>query len=134
MDQSIPERDEVATLYYDGHCPLCMSEMARLGKLKSDKLQLADIHTGEPDEDLPETDTLLRNLHLRLPDGRWATGVEANVEAWSYTGYGVWFRWLRWLFIRPLADRVYRRWAKWRYDRLYTPACTDQKEAQHAPD
>lgn len=130
----MPERDVTATLYYDGHCSLCQSEMARLGRLKSDKLQLADIHARQGGDDLPDTDTLLRNLHLRLPDGRWVTGVEANVEAWSYTRYGVWFRWLRWPFLRPLTDRVYRYWAQWRYDRLYTPGCTDQRKTQHAPD
>ena len=93
--------------------------MDRLGQLKSDDLELVDIHCVPVSADLPDRDTLLRNLHLRLPDGRLLTGVDANVAAWQYTRYGWWFRWMRWPLVRLLADRAYRRWARWRYDRLY---------------
>lgn len=113
-----------ATLFYDGCCPLCMREMDRLERLKSDQLELVDIHCVPASADLPDRDTLLRNLHLRLPDGRLLTGVDANVAAWQYTPYGWWFRWMRWPLLRILADRAYRRWARWRYDRLYRQSCS----------
>ena len=112
-----------ATLYYDGACPLCMKEMDRLRKLKSDALVLADIHDLPQDDSLPDKDTLLRTLHLRQADGRIATGVEANVAAWAYTNYGWCFSWMRWPILRFLSQRVYRRWAQWRYNRLYTRPC-----------
>jgi len=108
-----------ATLFYDGVCPLCTKEMARLAKLKGEQLQLIDIHTLAPDPQLADTDTLLRTLHLRMPDGRLLTGADANVAAWQYTQLGAWFRWMRWPVISRLIDRLYDAWALRRYNRLY---------------
>jgi len=112
-----------ATLYYDSCCPLCMREMERLERLKSDELELVDIHCVPATADLPDRDTLLRDLHLRLPDGRLLTGVDANVAAWQYTAYGRWFCWMRWPLVRRITDRAYHRWARWRYERLYRRSC-----------
>jgi len=124
MTQSAPDTAAgSATLFYDGRCPLCTKEMARLAKLKNQQLQLADIHTLAPDPQLPDTDTLLRTLHLRLPDGRLLTGADANVAAWQYTRHGAWFRWMRWPLIRNLVDRLYDTWARRRYTRLYSHYC-----------
>ena len=114
---------ESATLYYDGRCPLCTKEMARLAKLKDHRLQLTDIHTLTPDPQLPDSDTLLRTLHLRSPDGQLLTGADANVAAWQYTRHGAWFRWMRWPLISRLVDRVYDIWACRRYERLYSRPC-----------
>lgn len=107
-------------LYYDGLCPLCVKEMDRLRDIKRDTLQLQDIHAlGESDlAGRPDKDTLLRVLHLER-DGRFLTGIDANVAAWQHTRYGYLWRWLRWPLIRPVVERVYNRWARWRYDRLY---------------
>jgi predicted DCC family thiol-disulfide oxidoreductase YuxK len=117
------QTDSRATLYYDGRCPLCMKEMARLDQLKSEELQLADIHELE-DPSLPDKDTLLRNLHLRTTNGEILIGVDANVAAWDFTPHGRWFQWLRWPLLRPVTDRVYRYWAEWRYRRIYGRSCT----------
>lgn len=113
-----PARPE-ATLYYDGHCPLCRREMARLGEHRPDQLRLVDIHELGETADLPGRDTLLRTLHLQLSDGQLLTGVDANVTAWRYAGRGNWLAWLRWPLVRPLADLCYGFWARWRYRRLY---------------
>ncbi|MEH6586501.1 MAG: DUF393 domain-containing protein [Halioglobus sp.] len=123
-----------ATLYYDGRCSLCMKEMARLGRLKSEKLALADIHALAPNQDLPDKDTLLRTLHLRQPDGQLLTGVDANVAAWSHTQHGYWFAWMRWPVLAPMVSLVYARWARWRYDRLYRNPCATASEASNATD
>ncbi len=117
-----------ATLYYDGRCPLCMREMGRLGKLKTAQLQLEDIHGLATASDLPDRDTLLRTLHLRLPDGSMLTGADANVAAWQYTRHGRWFRWLRWPGLSLVVDKVYDAWARWRYHRLYSRACALQND------
>lgn len=113
------EKSTTDTLYYDGHCPLCTAEMARLGKLSDGGLELRDIHALQPDPALPDRETLLRNLHLRTADGRLLTGIEANVAAWQHTRLGPLWRWLRWPLIRPIADAAYRVWADRRYRRLY---------------
>ncbi len=120
MTQTAPDTAAVsATLFYDGGCPLCTKEMARLAKLKNQTLQLADIHTLAPDPHLPDTETLLRTLHLRTPDGRLLTGANANVAAWQYTRLGAWFRWMRWPVVSSLVDWLYDAWARRRYNRLY---------------
>ena len=123
MDNSQRDNTGVATLYYDGKCPLCTSEMARLETLKSEELLLRDIHSVAAGGDQPDRDTLLRTLHMRLPDGRWLTGADANVAAWQFTHRGVWFRWLRWPLLRGLVDLIYRIWARRRYNRLYGKGC-----------
>ncbi len=114
-----PDKVSADTLYYDGACPLCTAEMARLGKLCDDGLDLRDIHTMTPDPDLPDREKLLRNLHLRRADGRILTGIDANVAAWQHTRLGFLWRWLRWPLVRPIADAAYRLWAERRYRRLY---------------
>ena len=107
------------TLFYDGRCPLCMKEIARLEALGDSSLQLSDIHVLEPDHDLPDRDTLLRQLHLRTADNRLLTGLDANVAVWQHNRHGFLLRWLRWPVIRQIADALYDRWAMWRYRRLY---------------
>ena len=128
MDQSAKNTAQCATLYYDGQCSLCTREMARLEKLKDQQLELADIHSLEPDPDLPDRDTLLRTLHLRLPNGQLLTGADANVAAWQYTRQGAWFRWMRWPLIRKVVDHCYDRWARWRYERLYRRPCNLERQ------
>ena len=107
------------TLYYDGRCPLCMKEIAKLEALGDPSLRLTDIHDVELDASLPDRDTLLRQLHLRTADNQLLTGLDANVAVWQRSRYGFLLRWLRWPVIRQLADATYDRWAAWRYRRLY---------------
>lgn len=105
------------TLYYDGRCPLCASEIASLGRVRGNALMLVDIH--DSDGDTPPRDALLRTLHLRRADGEWLTGADANVAAWEGTARGRVLRVLRWPVLRGIVDVVYARWAHWRYRRLY---------------
>ncbi len=106
-------------LFYDGQCPLCLTEMDRLRELADPGLELIDIHTMADAADLPERDTLLGTLHLRRDQGVFLTGMDANVAAWQHTRYGWLWRPLRWPLIRTVADACYRHWARWRYRRLY---------------
>ncbi|TDG13392.1 DUF393 domain-containing protein [Seongchinamella unica] len=108
-----------STLYYDGHCSLCTREMARLAEFKDTGLRLQDIHQLDDFRGLPDRDTLLRNLHLKTAEGRLLTGVDANVAAWQGTRYRHLVGWMRWPVVKPVADAVYRWWARWRYRRLY---------------
>ncbi len=112
-----------ATLYYDGRCSICAKEMQRLEKMKSSELELVDIHKLEPVSGLPDAETLLRTLHLRLSDGQFLTGVDANIAAWNFTRIGPLFRWMKWPIIAPIFDIFYTRWTRWRYERLYNRPC-----------
>ncbi len=113
------------TLYYDGQCPLCVKEMDRLRRLKGPDLSLCDIHELD---DRPDRDTLLRVLHLER-DGEFLTGVDANVAAWQHTRFGWLWRWMTWPLLRPFVERAYDRWARWRYDRLYSQPTTEAPAA-----
>ena len=110
---------EPDTLFYDGRCPLCMREVRVLAQISDPGLRLKNLHglNGEPGE--PSRLALLKTLHLRTGNGEWLTGVDATVRAWSHTRWGFLFRVLRWPLIGPLADAVYRFWARRRYRRLY---------------
>lgn len=108
------------TLYYDGHCPLCTAEMARLKKLAGPELALFDIHELPDDTNLPPRNIMLESLHLQTRDSELLTGLDANVAAWQHTRFGFLWRWLRWPLIKPIADLAYNRWAVARYQRLYS--------------
>ncbi|MFT4768561.1 MAG: putative DCC family thiol-disulfide oxidoreductase YuxK [Glaciecola sp.] len=132
----------VDTLFFDGQCPLCASEIAQLRKARGGSLRIVDIHGIEDDafnsSDIadaanpePGKDQLLRVLHLRRADGSWLKSADANVAAWEGTTHGRVLRILRWPLIRHFADAVYALWATWRYKRLYGKQFT---EKLHAPD
>lgn len=112
-------------LYFDGHCPLCKKEMAVLKRLKSSQLRLVDIHAAAELSD-EEKAEFLAVLHLRLPNGAYLKGVDANVAAWSFTPIGFLWKPLRWKFWRSEVDKIYLRWAENRYCRNY--ACQSQKK------
>ena len=78
---------EQDTLYFDGSCPLCRREMGHLARLKSERLNLQDIHDLPESDEIPGKAALLQSLHLRK-NGRWVTGLEANIAAWQYTRIG----------------------------------------------
>ena len=111
----------IDTLYYDGQCPLCRTEMEKLGRLADASLELVDIH--ETDMDAETRLTMLRVLHLRTASGEVLQGLDANVAAWQHTRWGLLFRWMRWPLVGWFADRVYAVWADRRFRRLYGTGC-----------
>lgn len=115
--------DRMDQLYYDGHCPLCRAEIARLAQLANQRLQLVDIHELSNEQirkqDLPTRRQLLEQLHLRQGNGEWQVGLDANVAAWQNTRWGWLWLSLQLPLIRPLATFLYQYWAARRYQRLY---------------
>lgn len=106
-----------ASLFFDGRCGLCRREIALLrrvsrGLMFVDLHQLPDTHLG------PDKWQMLEVLHLQLADGRFVTGLQASVLAWSFTPVGWLFQPLLWPWVRPLAERAYQAWAKRRFSRL----------------
>ena len=98
-----------ATLYYDGKCSTCSKEIRLLKSLKNSELELIDIWQVETD--IPRHE-LLRILHMRIHDGTWLTGVDANVAAWQHTQFGFLLSPLRWPLIKPITDKIYHSWIK----------------------
>ncbi|MDB4150000.1 DUF393 domain-containing protein [Pseudomonadales bacterium] len=115
------------TLYYDGQCPLCSREMGVLAKMKSDELELVDIH-GLSATDIPPRNELLEVLHLKTRDGEWVTGVDASVRAWSSTRMGWLWKILKLPLISPVAKYIYAIWAKRRYVKLYGERAADIRQ------
>lgn len=103
-------------LFYDGQCPLCAKEIKLLSRWKSNRLSLVDLHKQT---DLPSNkNEMLSVLHYQTENGDYLMGLDASVAAWSHTRIGFLLRPLRWLFIKPLADRLYKFWAQKRACKL----------------
>jgi predicted DCC family thiol-disulfide oxidoreductase YuxK len=72
------------TVLFDGSCPLCAAEIATYKRADSnDSLTLVDVSdqsfTGQGS--ISRSDAMAR-FHVRLPDGRHASGAQGFVEVW----------------------------------------------------
>jgi predicted DCC family thiol-disulfide oxidoreductase YuxK len=118
MNTVTTETAQADVLYYDGACPLCRTEMRHLSTMKSQNLELVDIHSLTELPHGTTRDDLLQRLHLRRGD-RWLTGVEANVGAWSHTRIGLLWRLLTLPGLRGIVNWVYTLWAERRFANRY---------------
>ncbi|MES2324007.1 MAG: DUF393 domain-containing protein [Pseudomonadota bacterium] len=126
--------DAQLTLYYDGLCPFCRAEMARLrGWDKSHRLAFVDIA-------LPGFDPaflgagmaeLNREMFSRTSQGAILVGTASILAAYALVGR-TWLVWpLRVPVLRSVLSCLYRLFARHRYtmSRLLgyrsAPACTD---------
>jgi len=113
-------------IFYDGHCPLCLREIALLRRMERGGLSFIDIHQ-QPDSSplAPGRDQLLRRLHLVASDGTWYIGLDATLRAWSHTPAGWLFKPLAWPLVNPVARFLYTQWADRRYRNRYVcDSCT----------
>ena len=100
------------TLYYDGACPLCRTEVDKLAKFSRGKLNVKDIHKPGDDEARLDKELLLSRLHLKTSDGEWITGLRANIRAWQHTPFRYLWRILDWPVISPVSHRCYELWLR----------------------
>ena len=116
-------------MFFDGDCPLCMRETRLLQKLdrrQRQRLKFTNIAALDfRATDVGKThDELMAEMHGRLPDGSWVTGVEVFRRLYSAVG----FRWIvalsRLPLIRQLLDIGYAIFAKYRLK--LTGRCTDE--------
>ncbi len=81
----MPDTASNATIYYDGSCPLCASEIRHYRRLDSDdRLDFVDV--SEPGALLPDTLTrqqAMARFHVRSGDGRLMSGARAFAEVWK---------------------------------------------------
>ncbi len=78
------------TVYYDGACPLCRSEMGLLMRHNTaGRLRFVDI--AQPGFDAAALGVtqaaLMARLHVQQPDGSWLVGVPAVQAAYAATGH-----------------------------------------------
>lgn len=103
-------------LFFDGDCPLCAREVGFLRRLDRGRGRLALVDIAAPDFDAttyPRSHAeLMARIHGRLPNGTWVEGVEALRQAYRAVGLGWLLAPTRWPLIRPLADALYRFFAR----------------------
>lgn len=106
------------TLYFDGHCAFCATEMQRLARWDvARRLAFVDI-AGEGFDPAPlgvDPSALNRELHGLTGDGRLLVGVDCLLMAYSLAGRSglVWP--LRFRLLRRLLSPLYRLFARHRY-------------------
>ena len=107
----------ILTIYYDGHCPLCMKEMQLLKHHDNkNSILFVDLHNHDFSKEHPHiiTSEAIRILHGQLDTGELLLGLDVTCKAWSLVGKHKWLAILRWPLIRTIADLIYRVFARYR--------------------
>ena len=100
------------TLYYDGNCPLCRAEIAKLRRFSKNRIELRDVHHLETGETDIEKSDLLARLHLKTADGEWITGLKANILAWQHTPFRRLWQVLDWPLVNRISYPCYELWLR----------------------
>lgn len=98
------------TIFIDGGCPLCVLEMRHLkNKDVHNKIAIIDILDDSFTSRFPHinAEQAMTVLQAQLADGSGLSGLDVTHKAWSLVGQGWRTGFLRWPFIRPVADRFY---------------------------
>jgi predicted DCC family thiol-disulfide oxidoreductase YuxK len=109
---SEPYRVEV---FFDGDCPLCVREIDMLRKLdRRGRIRFTDIAARgfDPAAHGTTMDALMAEIHGRLPDGTWITGVEVFRQLYAAVGLGPAVAVTRLPGVRGALDVGYRLFAK----------------------
>ncbi|MGD9853565.1 MAG: thiol-disulfide oxidoreductase DCC family protein [Planctomycetaceae bacterium] len=120
-------QDYAIEVFYDGDCPLCRREINLLQRLdRHQRLRLTNI--AAPDFKAAEygrtLGELMAEMHGRLPNGEWVTGVETFRRIDAAVGCGWLAAATRLPGVAQLADAAYRLFA---HNRLrLTGRCNDQ--------
>ncbi|BEV17698.1 DUF393 domain-containing protein [Herbaspirillum sp. DW155] len=106
------------TLYFDGRCGLCVTEMQKLRRWdKAGKLAFVDIAQDDFSPASLGTDLAALNalLHSTTADGRLLVGIDSILAAYTLAGRG-WMVWpLRVRALRRLWSALYALLARHRY-------------------
>lgn len=121
------------TLYYDGKCPFCALEMARLANWdRAGRLAFVDI--AQPQFDPAHLGASMAELNLQLysqrADGVVLVGIDSMLAAYTLAGRGALVWPLRVPLLRDLLSYLYRLFARNRYKMsallgYKAPACAD---------
>ncbi len=106
------------TLYYDGSCPVCASEIQNLAaRDAAGRLVMVDCSAGDFDTTgFPVTrEEMMGAMHAQDAAGCWMSGVDVFIAAYGAVGMGWVSAFLSHPVVRPLADRGYPWIAQNRY-------------------
>ena len=104
-------------IFYDGGCPLCVSEMRHLSRLDAEaKISLENIYADDFSERFPHIDQQRadRILHGQLASGEVIYALDVTYIAWALVGKRHWVAILRWPIVKQIADYSYLFFAKYR--------------------
>lgn len=99
------------TVYFDGSCPLCATEMRYYtSRTGSAALRLVDVSKdgADPGPDLDRRDAM-RRIHVRRPDGSLVSGAAAFASLWeALPGWNRAGRAARAWPLAPILEAAYR--------------------------
>lgn len=105
------------TLLYDGDCEVCAHEMNDL-RSRDRERRLIFVDIAQPAFDPLRYNTQLSELRAQLhavrPDGRMLRGVSVLHVAYAAVGRGWLFAPVKWPFLKPMVNAVYRVLSKHR--------------------
>ncbi|MBA6351512.1 thiol-disulfide oxidoreductase DCC family protein [Colwellia sp. BRX9-1] len=105
------------TIFYDGNCPMCATEMIHLKRHDQDNIIfLVDIHQENFSSLYPAIDfsAAMKILHATY-NGKILLGLEVTHRAWTLVGKGFWVAPLNWPVFKTLSHWVYLGMAKYRH-------------------
>jgi len=87
-----PQQTESADIeiFYDGGCPICRREIDQLRRWdRRSLMEFTDIDESSfsPSDVGKSREELMSQLHGRLPDGSWLTGVEVFRRMYAAVGF-----------------------------------------------
>lgn len=115
-NEFMPAPIKTFEVFFDGQCPLCKREIEMIRRQdKSKKLELTDISRSDFSSDDFSLDTLMREIHGRMPNGEYVKGVEVFREIYQRIGFSGIVASTRLPVIRQLLDVAYRCFAFLRF-------------------
>ena len=105
------------TIFYDGNCPMCATEMNHLKKNDHDNtIFLVDIHQDGFESLYPAIDfsDAMKILHATY-NGQILLGLEVTHRAWTLVGKGFWVAPLNWPVLKTVSHWIYLGLAKYRH-------------------
>lgn len=91
MNTKTQDSTQKLTLFYDGSCPLCATEIGYYTRADTDhSLELIDVSAESfTGDDRISRHEAMSRLHVRLADGQQLSGARAFVEVWRVVpGWG----------------------------------------------
>ena len=109
---------QTLTIYFDGHCPLCLAEIHFLrSRNRANLLRFVDLQDSHFDESAQHVSCkqALATIHGRLGDGEFLTGVRVFAEAYRRVGLNAIARLLSVEWLQPVFNVAYRKFARHRH-------------------
>lgn len=104
------------TILYDGDCPLCRREIKAMLRLDKGRGRLAGVDIAAPEFDAASygltREQVMGAIHAIGDDGAVVKGMEVFRRAYAAVGLGWLLSPTGWPLIKPLADRLYRWFAR----------------------